>query len=163
MNASMTARHYGISRKTFHKWFNVFNEDNLYTLYLLEDRSKAPQNVRQREITSLEEERIIKLRKEWIRYGKIKLKIKYQQEYGEEISSWKIQKVIEKYKLYYHPVKTARISKKKAKSRQQGKKKKTIELISNLPNYRKTSGYIICLDTIVIHWNGLKRYIFTAH
>ncbi|MDF1498634.1 MAG: hypothetical protein P1P85_04780, partial [Patescibacteria group bacterium] len=35
LNASLTARHYGISRKTFHKWFNVFEEDNLYTLYLL--------------------------------------------------------------------------------------------------------------------------------
>ena len=162
MNASQTARHYGISRKTFHKWFNVFNEDNLYTLHLLEDRSKAPINARQREITPLEEERIIKLRKKWIRYGKLKLKIKYEKEYGEEISSWKIQKVIEKYKLYYHPIKTVRISKKKEKSRKQGKKKKTIELIRSLPDYQKTSGYIICLDTIVIHWNGLKRYIFTA-
>lgn len=162
LNASQTARHYGISRKTFHKWFNVFNEDNLYTLYLLQNQSKAPKNVRQREITPLEEQRIIKLRKKWIRYGKIKLKIKYQQEYGEEISSWKIQKVIEKYKLYYHPVKTARINRKKAKSRQRGRKKKTIELIKNVPDYQKTSGYIICLDTIVIHWNGLKRYIFTA-
>lgn len=162
MNASQTARHYGISRKTFHKWFNVFEEDNLYTLYLLQNQSQAPKKVRQRETTQLEEERIIKLRKKWIRYGKIKLKIKYQQEYGEEISSWKIQKVIEKYKLYYHPVKTARISKKKAKAKQRGKKKKTIELINNLPDYQKTSGYIICLDTIVIYWNGLKRYIFTA-
>jgi len=162
INASLTARHYGISRKTFHKWLRIFNEDNLYTLYLLEDQSKAPKNVRQREITEIEEERIIKLRKRWIRYGKIKLKIKYRQEYSEEISSWKIQKVIEKYKLYYHPVKTARISKKKAKSRKYGRKKKTIELISKLPNYKKKSGYIICLDTIEIRWNGLKRHIFTA-
>ena len=162
MNASLTARRYGISRKTFHKWFNLFDKDNLYTLYLLQDRSKAPKKVRQREITPLEEQRIIKLRKKWIRYGKIKLKIKYQKEYGEEISSWKIQKVIEKYKLYYHPIKTARISKKKTKSRKQGKKKKTIELISKLPNYKKISGYIICLDTIEIRWNGLKRHIFTA-
>lgn len=162
LNVSKTARHYGISRKTFHKWFNVFDEDNLYALYLLQDQSKAPHKTRQREITQTEERRIISLRKKWIRYGKIKLVIKYRQEYGEEISSWKIQKVIEKYKLYYHPIKTAGISKKKAKTRKLGKKKKTIELIKNLPDYQKTSGYIICLDTVVIYWNGLKRYIFTA-
>jgi len=162
MNASQTARHYGISRKTFHKWFNVFEEDNLYTLYLLENQSQAPHHTRQREITQLEKRRIIKLRKRWIRYGKIKLVKKYEQEYGETISSWKVQITIEKYKLYYHPIKTARISKKRAKSRKLGAKKKTIELISNLPNYKKTSGYIICLDTIVIHWFGLKRYIFNG-
>ena len=162
MNASQTARRYGISRKTFHKWLNEFDEDNLYTIYLLEDKSKAPKNVRQSEITRMEEERIIKLRKQWIRYGKIKLAIKYQQEYNEKISSWKIQKTIEKYKLYYHPAKIDRVNKKKAKTRKYGKKKKTIELIKNLPDYKKTSGYIICLDTIVIHWQGLKRYIFTA-
>jgi len=164
LNASKAARHCGVSRKTFHKWFNVFDEDNLYTLYLLQDRSKAPHKTRQREITWLEEQRAIKLRKKWIRYGKIKLKIKYRQECGEKISLWKIQKVIEKYKLYYHPVKTNKISKKKSRMRKLGKKKKTIELIGKLPDYKKTSGYIVCLDTIVIYWNGLrlKRYVFTA-
>jgi len=161
-DASKTARHFGISRKTFHKWFRKFDENNLYTIYLLQDKSKAPHKTRQREITQLQEKRIIKLRKKWIRYGKIKLAIKYQQEYNEEISSWKIQKTIEKYKLYYNPAKTAKINKKKAKSRKYGKKKKTIELIKNIPDYKKTANYIICLDTIIIHWNGLKRYIFTA-
>ena len=161
-NASKTARHFGVSRKTFHKWLNEFDENNPYTIHLLEDKSKAPKHVRQREITRIEEEKIIKLRKRWIKYGKIKLAIKYQQEYGEKISSWKIQKTIEKYKLYYHPVKIGRANKKKAKTRKNGKRKRTIELIRNLPDYKKTSGYIICLDTIIIHWNGLKRYIFTA-
>src|SRR3990172_6566284 len=49
-------------------------------------------------------------------------------------------------------------------SRQNHQKKKRItELkLHGLRWYEKTSGYIICLDTIVIHWNGLKRYIFTA-
>lgn len=31
-NASLTCRHYGIARKTFYKWFNQFDEDNLCTL-----------------------------------------------------------------------------------------------------------------------------------
>lgn len=71
--ATQTARHYGISTKTFYKWFGQFDRDNLYTLYLLEDKSKAPLKVRQREITNIQEDRIVKLRKERIRYGKMKL------------------------------------------------------------------------------------------
>jgi len=128
----------------------------------LEDQSTAPKHVRQREITILEKQRIIKLRKKRIRYGKMKLKIIYERKFNEKISSWKIQKVIEKHKLYYNPAKTAKIAKKRANTKKKGKKERTIELISKLPDYKKTSGYIICLDTIIIHWNGLKRYIFTA-
>ena len=86
----------------------------------------------------------------------------YKTEYGCTISSWKVQKVIEKYKLYYNPIKTAQTSKKRAKTKIKGKKKRTIELIHNLPNRKKKAGYIICLDTIVIYWGGLKRYVFTA-
>lgn len=47
-NASQSARRFGISRKTFYKWFNEFDEDNIYTMYNLQDRSKAPHHVRQK-------------------------------------------------------------------------------------------------------------------
>ena len=158
--AAETARHFGIARKTFYKWFQEFDEDNLYSLHKLEDRSRAPKHVRQREITSLEKQRIVELRKKYIRYGKMKLAKYYRRDYGEEISSWKIQKVIEEKKLYFNPTKTARISKKRKRAQ---KKKKITELkLNKLPWYRKRAGYIICLDTIVIYSNGLKRYIFTA-
>jgi len=158
--ASQTARHYGISKKTFYKWFGEFDKDNLYSLYKLEDKSKAPKRVRQREITPLEEQRIVKLRKEHIRYGKMKLAEIYKTDYQEKISSWKIQKVIESYKLYYNPVKTAKMRRKRKNSQ---KKKRITELnLDTLKWYQKKSGYIVCLDTITIYWNGLKRYIFTA-
>jgi hypothetical protein len=48
-DATETARHFGISRKTFYKWFGQFNRDNIYSLHKLEDKSKAPKRVRQRE------------------------------------------------------------------------------------------------------------------
>ena len=68
--------------------------------------------------------------------------------------------MIEYRKLYYNPVKTAKITRKRKKAR---KKKRITELeLHKLKWYQKKSGYIICLDTVVIHWNGLKRYIFTA-
>ena len=159
-NATQTAIHYGISRKTFYKWYGVFYEDNIYSMHKLEDQSKAPIHVRQREITSLQEQRIIQLRKSRIRYGKMKLSKLYEREYGESISSWKIQKVIEKYHLYFNPIKTDRIALKRKKGQ---KKKRVTELkLNKLPSYKKKAGYIICVDTIVIYYNGLKRYILTG-
>ena len=156
-NASATAIHYGISRKTFYKWYGEFDQDNIYSLRKLEDKSKAPIHVRQREITSEQQLKIIQLRKQYIRYGKMKLERIYQQTYQEKISSWKIQKVIEAKKLYYNPVKTAKITRK----RKQAQKKKRITELS-IPFYKRKSGYIICVDTIIIYWNNIKRYIFTA-
>ena len=154
------ARRFGISRKTFYKWFAVFDRDNLYSFYKLEDQSRAPLNVREREITSRQEQRIIKLRKQHIRWGKMKLARIYRDTYHESISSWKIQKVIERSQLYYHSEKTARLRQKKKRSQ---KKKKITELqLNKLPRYQKRAGYIICLDTVTIHWNSLKRYIFTG-
>lgn len=47
-NVTKTCRHFGIARKTFYKWQKVYDPSNLYTL---EDRSRAPQRVRQPEIT----------------------------------------------------------------------------------------------------------------
>lgn len=150
-NASKTARYFGISTKTFHKWKNIFDGKNLR---LLEDRDRAPKNKRHKEITSLEEDRVIKLRKEHIRWGKMKLKRLYENIYSEEISSWKIQYTIKKYKLYYHPIKNEKLQKK----RKRNQKKKRITELKKKP----FSGYLIALDCIVIYWNGLKRYILTA-
>ena len=150
-NASATCRHFGISRKVFYDWFNRFNDRNLRTL---EDLPKAPKKTRQKEITSLEEDRVIKLRKEHIRWGKMKIQRLYLNTHGEKISSWKIQYTIQKYKLYYHPLKNERLQQKRKRSQA---KKRITEL-----ERKPFSGYLIALDTIVIHWNGLKRYILTA-
>jgi len=150
-NASLTARHFGISTKTFHKWKNIFDGKNLR---LLEDRDKAPKNKRQKEITQTEESRIIELRKKHIRWGKIKLKKLYKDIYSEEISSWKIQYTIKKHKLYYHPAKNAKIQAKRKRSQ---KKKRITEL-----QKKHYPGFLINFDTIVIYWNGVKRYIFTG-
>lgn len=101
-NVSRTCRYYGISRKTFYKWINRYDSHNFLTL---EDRDKAPIKRRQRDISILQEQRIISLRKKYIRYGKQKLAVIYKQSYKEPISSWKVQKTIEKYKIYYNPKK----------------------------------------------------------
>jgi len=150
-NASFTARHFGISTKLFHKWKNIFDGKDLR---LLEDRDKSPKHVRQKEITQTEEDRIVRLRKDHIRWGKIKLKKLYKDTYSEEISSWKIQYTIQKYKMYYHPIKNVKMQ---AKRKRNQKKKRITEL-----QKKQYPGFLINFDTIVIYWNGIKRYIFTG-
>ena len=159
VRVSLVCRHFGISRKTFYKWYREFDEDNLYSLFKLEDKSKAPIAKRQRQITVKEEERIIRLRKDHLRIGKDKLPTYYRNKYKEEIGKWKVQKVIEKYQLYYHPAKAKRTAKKRLSAQ---RKKRITELNKNLPDYQKKAGYIICLDTITIYWNGVRRTIYTA-
>ena len=150
-NASLTSRHFGITRKTFYKWFNLFDENNLRSL---EDRSKTPHNTRKKEITPQQESRIVSLRKQYIVFGKLKLKKLYQDIYQESISSWKIQYTIKKYKLYPNPVKNEKLQRKRKRNQQ----KKRITELKKQP----FPGFLIALDTITIYLNGVKRYILTA-
>ena len=120
----------------------------------MEEKERTPHYKRQREITPLQEQNIIKLRKKYIRRSARKLVFDYQRIYRERISSWKIQKVIEKYKLYYHPEKRA----KRARKRKRTLKEKRI---TQLKKKNKTR-FLICLDVIVLYLQGVKRYIFTA-
>jgi len=150
-NASKTCRYFGISRQCFYEWYRRYDPNNLHTL---ENQSRAPINKRQREITSEQEMRIVQLRKEHICYSKIKLAEIYLREYGELISSWKIQKVIEKYKIYPNPRKTAKTTHKRLNA---AKKKRIAELRKKPKN-----GFLVCLDAIELRYNNLKRYIFTG-
>lgn len=150
-NVSLTCRHFNISRKTFHKWKKVYDPFNLATL---ESRDKAPKRKRQREISREQETRVIALRKQHLRYGKEKLAIIFKEVHGETISAWKIQKTIEKYRLYYHPKRTEAIRRKRARSQS---KKRITEL-----KQKRISGFLLQIDTIVIYWNNVKRYIVTG-
>lgn len=150
-NVSLTCRHFAISRKTFHKWKKAYDPYNLATL---ESKDRAPKRKRHREISPEQEMRIVELRKRHIRYGKEKLAIGYKETYGETISAWKIQKTIEKYRLYYHPKRTEAIRKKRARSLN---KKRITRL-----KHKKLSGFLLQIDTVVIYWNNIKRYIVTG-
>lgn len=150
-NVSLTCRHFDISRKTFHKWKKLYNPYNLATL---ESRDRAPKHKRQREISSEQEFRIVALRKQHIRYGKEKLAQRYKEIYGQIISAWKVQKTIERHRLYYNPKRTEAIRLKRARSQS---KKRITEL-----KQKKISGFLLQIDAIVIFANGLKRYILTA-
>ncbi len=152
-SATEVARHFGIARKTFHLWYARFDETNLRTL---EDRSKRPHQVRQKEYTPLQYERFLPLRRAYIRYGKLKLLNLYRTRYpmDGQISSWKIQCMILKSGLYFHPKKQAQINRK----RHLGVGRKKITDLKKKP----TTGFLLCVDTVVRYVRNRKRYILTA-
>lgn len=150
-NVSQTARHFGISRQSFYKWKRRYNP---YHLESLEEKSRRPKRTRQWEVSRLEEFRILSLRRLHLRWGKEKLKILYREEHGAPISSWKIQRVIEKHGLYFHPKRTEALRAKR--KRNQAKKR-----ITELRKEQRT-GFLIALDTMVRYWAGMKRYILTG-
>jgi len=123
-NAALTAKHFGIARKTFHKWFNRF-KGSKYNVKCLADQSKAPRHKRTWEITLTQEERIRRLRSKYPHYGKRKLKALYEKDYSEQISSWKIERVIRRHKLYPDKQKAEKIARKRARARQKPKKRIT--------------------------------------
>ncbi len=152
-DAYLTSRHFGIAPKTFYKWHNRFDESNLHSL---EDQSRMPKTFRQKEYTPLQYERIVALRKKYIRYSKFKLLVLYKRAYPEDkaISSWKVQCIIKRSGIYYSPQKQARINRKRGRS---VKRKKITDL-----KKKKVRSFLVCLDTVVLYWMGQKRYVLTA-
>lgn len=151
-NAKATAKYFAITRKTLHKWLGRFSETNLR---LLEEESRAPVKRRVWAVTSLEEERIVNLRKDCkCKWGKEKLRRRYRKEYNLDISTSKIQKVINKYYLYpdvkEHDLRLKRRRKRKARL-----------LITNFEK-KPFMGYLWHTDSIIIWWYGVRRVIFTA-
>jgi len=150
-NVLQTCRYFGIAPKTFYVWKKRYNP---YRLESLEERGRRPKRTRQWEVNRVQELRILALRRQHIRYGKEKLKVLYQGAYQEPISSWKIQRVIEKHNLYYSPIKTEKLRKKRKHNQV---KKRITEL-----KKEKRSGFLIAFDGLTIYWNSVKRYILTG-
>lgn len=152
-NAKLTCRHFNIHRSQWYYWFNRFDDANLQTL---EDNTTAPHKKRQKEYTPIQYERIVRLRKKYLRYGKTKLFEIYCKQYPNDmgISEWKIQCIIKSAGIYYNAQKQAKINKK----RQKGYRKKRIAELKKKPKI----GFLVCLDTVVRYCNGQKRYILTA-
>jgi transposase-like protein len=123
-NATLTAQHFGISRKTFYKWFKRF-KNSKYNVPSLADQSRAPQHRRKWEVTLVQEDRIRRLRKRYPYYGKKKLKVLYEKEYSEGISTWKIERVIRRHKLYPDQKKAEKTARKRVRARQKPKKRIT--------------------------------------
>ena len=148
-DASLTCRHFGIGRSTFYKWYEKFDEANLRTL---ETASRRPHQVRTRQAVPVKDGRVIQLRKQYPYFGKKKLVTLYKTRYGEGVTDWYIQRVIEQYKLYFKK------KKRQYTRRKSGVVKKKITECQKQP----VTGFLIHLDTVVLHLSGVKRYVVTG-
>ena len=147
-NVTKVSSHFGIDRSTVYYWLNRFDETNLKTL---ESRSTVPSGKRSWQPDGEILVRMLKLRKSYPRWGKMKLKYVYQYLYDTDISSWQFQKLIEVFKLQ-------RI-KRRNPYRSNGGKRTRVRITDEI---RKSSKELLQLDTIVLHLFGTKRYILTA-
>ena len=153
-SATDTATHFGITRKTFHKWFSRFKKDDLLGL---EEVSRRPQKTRKRNISLLQRIRIKKLRTIYPKYGKMKLVSIYQKHYQEVISSWKIQKIIEEGNLYQDKVAIVKLRRKYVQARIHKRQRITKLVRENKVNY------LWHVDTVVLTLSqGGYRYLVTA-
>lgn len=71
-NARLTCRYFGISPKTFYRWWNRFDP---YDLTTLEEESRRPRHVRQPQTPAAVVEAILELRTQYPRWGKKKLAV----------------------------------------------------------------------------------------
>jgi len=124
----------------------------------LEEQSRRPEKVRDWMVQKEEEANILVLRKKNLEFGKKKLKVLYQKEYGKDISTWKIERVIRKYQLYPDSVKHSYQVDKRRKS----KPKLRIHEVKDIIKSMKQFGFLWHIDTIIIWWYGQRRVIFTA-
>lgn len=151
---SLTAYHFGIHRKTLHKWLDRFDEKHLLSL---EENSRAPLRTRTRDISVLQRVRIKALRRKHMRWGKMKLQRRYQKEYGAYISSWKIQKVIEEEGLYFDAI-TRKRQERRRKQAQKQQKKRITEFIKE-----HKVNHLWHVDTVIFTLSqGGYRYLLTG-
>lgn len=150
-NATLVCRHFGISRKTFHKWYALFDELNLKTL---EDRSRAPLNRRKAQYTYTEVVRMQDLRTNYPTLGRDKLVPIYLEDYGEPIKPQAAKRIVCDFKLYAKRAVKSNYQRSSIKGHQ---KKRITELL-----LKPFIGFCLELDTIVIYFSNEKRYIITA-
>lgn len=149
-----TALHFGITRKTLHKWLKRFNTEHFQGL---EEYSRAPIHVRKRQISLEQRIRVKRLRTKHPKYGKMKLVSLYTREYREQISSWKIQKIIEEGNLYHDRIKASKLRKKQIQARIHKRQR-----ITKLVKEQKVN-YLWHVDTVVLTLShGGYRYLLTA-
>ena len=153
-DAVKTAKHFGINPKTFHKWKGRFQEKNLLTL---EEQSRAPIKTRTRDITVVQRKRVREIRKQHLRWGKMKLQKLYIQIYGEYLSSWKFQVVIEEEHLYYDKTKIVK-QREKRKQAQINPKKRITAFVKE-----HKAHHLWHVDTVLLSQStGGYRYLLTA-
>ncbi len=93
-NASLTCRHFNISRQTFYRWRRRYDGRDLTSL---EDRSHRPKRVRQPTWSQELEEEVLKLREQYPRWGKDKLAVLLRRQ-GRVVSTSMVGRILRRLK-----------------------------------------------------------------
>ena len=152
LNVKRTAEYFGISRNCLHTWLKRFNPLDVLSL---ETSSRRPHTVRTWTVTPQEEKQIFAIREKHLAWGKQKLKIIYQKEYGASISTWKIERVVRKHHLYPDPSEHKKLVKRR-KSQRKRVRIHTLDISQYEP------GKLWHIDSVLVDWYGSKRSILTA-
>lgn len=154
-NVTATANHFGVSRKTIHKYVSRFSDINLSSL---EELSRSPKQKRHPTITRVEEKRVIEIRKaSKCKWSKTKVARRYRALYGETISPHKVQLTINKYHLY--PDKQAIVALRIQRKRHRSNPKPRIHQFEK----QNHLGFLWHTDSIIINWYGKRKTIITAN
>ena len=89
-NAAFTCRHFGIGRATFYRWKSRYDPENLSTL---EDRSHRPHRRRRPTWSAGLAERVLRLRRQYPRWGKDKLVVLLRRE-GSSVSTSMVGRIL---------------------------------------------------------------------
>lgn len=152
-HVSLTARHFGLARKTVYTYLARCDPRNLRGL---EERSRAPHRRRTPQVTPLEEQRVMTLRGRYPTAGRDKLVVLYEEDFDEPVRPWVVRRVVRDRHLYAARALRRLTPRKRAQGRVLRKKRVT-ELLRQ-PHF----GFLMEADTIVRYWNQEKRYILTA-
>ena len=141
-NASKVARHFGIPLRTFWRWKKRYDP---WDLTSLESRSRKP-NKSPRKIESAIEMRVLSLKKKHPRWGKEKLTLLLTRDYGIQVSSSTVYRILKKHRLAI---------KYRTKKRKAPKPRVNLAEIYN-------PGDLVQMDTKFIYLNKRRMYQYTA-
>jgi hypothetical protein len=123
-NATLTAQHFAISRKAFYKWFKCFKHSK-YNVQSLADQPKVSHLKGEGKIALVREYRMRHLSERYTYYMNNKLTALYEKEYPKRIYTWKIERVIRRYKLYPDQKKAEKTARKRVRAHEKLKKRIT--------------------------------------
>jgi transposase InsO family protein len=156
-NARLTCRYFGISPKTFYRWWNRFDP---YDLTTLEEVSRRPRHVRQPQTPAAVVEAILELRNQYPRWGKKKLVVLLARK-GIRVSASTVGRVMNRLKARGVLVEPVNVTQAKLARR---RRRKPRYAVRKPKDYRALEpGDLVEVDTLQIKFvPGEIRYQFSA-
>jgi putative transposase len=155
-NARLTCRHFGISPQTFYRWLRRYNPQHPKTL---ESRSHRPKQVRQPTYSTEQIEAVRKMREQYPRWGKDKIKVLLERQ-SIQLSTSTVGRILHYLKIHrqlLEPLSNPISAKKRSRKRPYAVRKPA-EYQAKLP------GDIVEVDTLDVRpLPGIAYKHFTAY